>query len=138
MALSGSGKAPINAMLDCSVLMYVMLLSSWHPPPTSPVLSSPLYLLLAVCVISGLMVMFLRIFGLEPPRSIVLMVQYQGPSCNSAIWLSQGVDKPSPSSLKNVHLYLNFVGSLPEVIVTNFVYPLYSQNFRQKSGSLLA
>ena len=75
----------MNAMLDCSVLMYVMLLSSWHPPPTYPVLSSPLYLLLAVCVISGLKVMSPSIFGLEPPRSIVLMVQYQGLSCNSAL-----------------------------------------------------
>ena len=35
-------------------------------------------------------------------------VPRQGLSRNVAVWLSQCVAKPSPSSLKNVHLYLNF------------------------------
>ena len=48
-------------------------------------------------------------------------------SCNVAVWIAQGVAKPSPSSLYNVYAYLNLNCSLPEVLIPKFVRPLYSK-----------
>ena len=48
-----------------------------------------------------------------------------------AVWLSQGVAKPSLSSLKKASLYLNLVRCLPGVLVANSVNPLYSPNVPQ-------
>ena len=41
---------------------------------------------------------------------------------NVAVWLSQGVAKPSLSSLEIVDFYLNLVGSLPDDLVSNFIH----------------
>ena len=65
------------------------------------------------------------------PLSLPLRFPHQGLSCNVVVWwLSQGVAKPSLSSL-NVYLYLDLICSLSEVLVANLVHPLYSQNFSQ-------
>ena len=95
--------------------------------PTSPVLGDPLQLFLAqprlrdVC----LKVTPLGVFR-SPPLSLALGVPRQALSRNVGVWLSQCVAKPSPSSLKNVYLYLNLACPLPEVLVADFVHPLYS------------
>ena len=60
----------------------------------------------------------------SPPLSLALGVPRQGLSRNVGVWLSQCVAKPS--SLKNVYLYLNLACPLPEVLVADFVHPLYS------------
>ena len=67
----------------------------------------------------------------SPPLSLALRVICQGQSRNVAVWLSQCVAKPSLSSLKNIYLYSNFVCSIPEVRVADFVHPQYSQYFPQ-------
>ena len=96
--------------------------------PTSPVLSDPLQLFPAqprlrdVC----LKVTPPGVFR-YPPLSLALGVPRQGLSRNVGVWLSQCVAKPSPSSLENFYLYLNLACPLPEVLVTDFVHPLYSQ-----------
>ena len=60
-----------------------------------------------------------------------MRVPHQGLSCNVVVWwLSQGVAKPSLSSL-NVYLYLDLICSFSEVLVANLVHPLYSHNFSQ-------
>ena len=67
-----------------------------------------------------------------PPIFLLpLRVPRHGLSRNVSIRLSQGVAKPSPSSLKNFYLYFNLVCSFPEVLVANFVHSLYSHNFPQ-------
>ena len=83
--------------------------------PTSPVLSDPLQLLPAQSCLRDvcLKVTWPGVFW-PPPLSRSLGVAPQGLSCNIVVWLSQGVAKPSPSSLQNVHLYFNLVGPLPE------------------------
>ena len=43
----------------------------------------------------------------SPPLSLPLRVPRQGLSRNVVVWLSECVAQPSPSSLKNVYLYLN-------------------------------
>ena len=95
--------------------------------PTSPVLDDPLQLfpsrpcLLDVC----LKVTPPGVFR-SPPLSLALGVPCQDLSRNVGVWLSQCVAKPSPSSLKNVCVYLNLACPLPEVLVADFVHPLYS------------
>ena len=95
--------------------------------PTSPVLGDPLQLFPAqprlhdVC----LKVTPPGVFR-SPPLSHALRVARQGLSRNVGVWLSQCVAKPSPSSLKNFYLYLNLACPLPEVLVADFVHPLYS------------
>ena len=61
------------------------------------------------------------------PLSLALRVPRGGLSRNVTIGLPQCVFKPSPPSLKNFYLYLNLVDSLLEVLVADFVHPLYSQ-----------
>ncbi len=96
--------------------------------PMSPVLGDPLQLFPAqphlrdVC----LKVTPPGVFRSPPPLSLALRVPRQGLSRNVGVWLSQCVAKPSPSSLKNVCVYLKLVGSLPEVLVAEVVHPLYS------------
>ena len=93
--------------------------------PTSPVLGDRLQLLPAqprlrdVC----LKVTTPGVFR-SPPLSLALRVLRQGLSRNVTIGLFQCVAKPSPSSLED--FYLNLVSFLPEVLVTDFVHPLYS------------
>ena len=96
--------------------------------PTSPVLGDPLQLFPAqsrlrdVC----LKVTPPGVFR-SPPLSLALSVPRQGLSRNVGVWLSQCVAKPSPSSLKNLYLYLNSKSCpLPEVLVADFVHPVYS------------
>ena len=60
----------------------------------------------------------------SPPLSLALRVSCQ--YLNVLVWLSQGVAKPSSSSTRNVYLYMNFVRAIPEILVANFVHPLYS------------
>ena len=100
--------------------------------PTSPVLSDPLRLFPAQPRLSDvcLKVTPPGVFR-SPPLSLALGVPRQGLSRNVGVWLSQYVAKPSPSSFKNVCVYLNLVGSLPEILVADFVHPLYSQYFPQ-------
>ena len=95
--------------------------------PTSPVLGDPLQLFPAqsrlrdVC----LKVTPPGVFW-SPPLSLALGVPRQGLSRNVGVWLSQCVAQPSPSSPENFYLYLNLACPLPEVLVTDFVHPLYS------------
>ena len=95
--------------------------------PTSPVLGDPLQLFPAqprlrdVC----LKVTPPGVFR-SPPLSLALGVPRQGLSRNVGVWFSQCVAKPSPSSIKNVYLYLNLACPLSEVLVADFVHPLYS------------
>ena len=95
--------------------------------PTSPVLGDPLQLFPAqprlrdVC----LQVTPPGVFR-SPPISLALGVPRQGLSRNVGIWLSQCVAKPSPSSLENFYLYFNLACPPPEVLVADFVHPLYS------------
>ena len=78
-----------------------------------------------VCVMSASRSRRQVFFGL-PPLSLALRVPRQGLSLMLHIGFSQCVAKPSPSSLEDFYLYLNVVNSLPEVLVTDFVLPLYS------------
>ena len=90
--------------------------------PTSPVLGDPLQLFPAqprlrdVCLKVTLPGVFRY-----PPLSLALGIPRQCLSRNVGVWLSQCVAKPSPSSLKNV-----LACPLPEVLVADFVHPLYS------------
>ena len=95
--------------------------------PTSPVLGDPLQLFPAQPLLRDvcLKVTPPGVFR-SPPLSLALGVSRQGLSRNVGVWLSQCVAKPSPSSLKNVYLYLNLDCPLPEVLVADFVHPLYS------------
>ena len=85
--------------------------------PRSLVLGDPLRLLPAQfrLVDVFLNVMLPCIFGI----SLTLRIPRQGLPFNIAVWLSECVAKPSPSSLRYVDLHLNLVGSLPEVLVAN-------------------
>ena len=96
--------------------------------PTSPVLGDPLQFFPAQPLLREcwLKVTPPGVFR-SPPLSLALGVPRQGLSCNIGVWLSQCVAKPSPSSLENFYLYLNLACPLPEVLVTDFVHPLYSQ-----------
>ena len=49
---------------------------------------------------------------LSPSLSLALRVPRQGLACNVTIGLSQCVAKSSPSSLKNVYLYLNLARAI--------------------------
>ena len=101
--------------------------------PTSPVLGVPLPLLPAqpsLCWLYLSKGLVARCFFCLASFSCLERSNIK--ACrNVAVWLSQGVVKPSPYSLKNVYLYFNLVGSLPEVFVANFFHPLYSQDFLQ-------
>ena len=90
---------------------------------TPPVLGDPLQLFPAQ---PRLRDVCLKVVFWCPPLSLALRVPRQGLCRNVGVWLSQCVAKTSPSSLKNVCVYLNLVGSLPEVLVADFVHPLYS------------
>ncbi len=68
--------------------------------PTSPVLGNPLQLLPAQSCLRDvcLKVTLPGVFS-SPPLSLAVRVPHQRQSCNVAVWLSQGVAKPTPSSL---------------------------------------
>ena len=74
--------------------------------PTSPVLGDPLQLLPAQPHLRDVCLKFTPpgVFR-SPPLSLALRVPRQGMSCNVAVWLSQGVAKPSPSSLKSISMW---------------------------------
>ena len=95
--------------------------------PTSPVLGDPLQLFPAQPCLHNvcLKVTPPGVFR-SPPLSLALGVPRQGLSRDVGVWLSQCVARPSPSSLENFYLYLNLACPLPEVLVTDFVHPLYS------------
>ena len=67
----------------------------------------------------------------SPPLSFALRVPRQGLSRNVTIGIYHCVAKPPPSSLKNVYLYLNLVGSFPDIRVADYVHPVYSQYIPQ-------
>ena len=96
--------------------------------PTSPVLGDPLQLFPAQPRLRDVCLKLTPpdVFR-SPPLSLALGVPRQGLSRNvMLVFGSQCVAKPSPYSLKNVYLYLNLACPLPEVLVADFVHPLYS------------
>ncbi len=103
-----------------------------HISPTSTVLGDPLQLFPAQPRLrDGFPQCHVARFFRSPPLSLALRVPHQGMSLNVTIGLSQYVAKQSHSYLKNLYLYSNLVCSLPEVLVADFVHPLYSQYFPQ-------
>ena len=120
----------------CIIIYLLTYLSPWllleHRPCTTSLqrllswaILSSCFQLSPVCVMSASRSRRQVFFGL-PPLSLALGVPRQGLSRNVGVWLSQCVAQPSPSSPENFYLYLNLACPLLEVLVTDFVHPLYS------------
>ena len=73
--------------------------------PVSPVLGDPLLFLPAEPRFRDVWLNVTSSTGCFWYLSIALRVPHHGLSCDVAVWLSRGVAKPPPSSLRNVYLY---------------------------------